>query len=211
MSSHGTIGRFALVAVGAAIVLSCGAKPGWSQNDGLHPGTRVRVATLRWSDTDHRSIGEPDGKDPFGYLPRITGRLSGIRNDTLFVIAEPESLPEAIPLRAVHSIDTWTRGNQARAGAILGFVSGAIMGGYVGHEMASPETTCQEIVCIDLGITPLSDIAGVIFGGATGALVGWAFGSSIPAGWHWQANHSVRMGPTIQGPSGFGIGLSVRF
>ena len=104
------------------------------------------------------------------------GFEQSLNRDTLVMQRVAGSPPFAIPRSSIIRIERWNRGQRhLAAGAVLGFVAGALSGALIGFS-----TSCSHC---DGDWRPLGAIVGVILGGPTGLLAGMLFGAQRHGFW----------------------------
>ncbi len=102
------------------------------------------------------------------------GRLTGLTGDYLFL--RPKTGSKAVEVAAVDEL--WVRGTATRKGAVIGGVTGAILGALTSVFMSY--AVCDLASCsVDAGVTGIGLLVGGAFGSVTGAVFGAMFGQ-----WH---------------------------
>jgi hypothetical protein len=136
--------------------------------------------------------------DPF------IGRLVATSADSIWIRPErasASSAPIPIPRRAVRSLERGERiGAHKLAGAGLGFLAGAFVGGAIG--------SANECNCDMRGAAP---VAGGVMGGLVGVLTGTLIGAVLPH-YEWdraETSHTVAVMPAAQG--GMEMRVSLRY
>jgi hypothetical protein len=102
------------------------------------------------------------------------GRVTGFSGDSLFL--RPERGSDAVELAAIEQL--WVRRTATKKGAVIGGVTGAILGALSFAFMSY--AVCDAASCsVDLRVTGIGVVAGGVFGSITGAVFGAMFGQ-----WH---------------------------
>lgn len=201
------------IAVLAALLGVCAdAGPG---DASLPRRARVRVQVSQAvADSIDADLLQTKRVSGFVTVPVLIGRLENLSADSLTVRGRGEEATITLARADVEAMESWSPGDHGTGGAILGVLTGSVLGGLVGHSMESepePANCGGQLIC-DLDFSLSETATGVLVGALLGGALGYVLGQQIPADrWEQVELHHRRAG-LLRSPSGaVGLGLARTF